>query len=185
MIITLSGVAGSGKSTVAKLVAQKLGLKHFSMGDLQRQYAIKKGLTIEELGKLEATDPTIDQEVDATQTELAKKEDNFVIDSWLGFHFIPQSFKVFLDCEDEVAAGRIYGDTVSNKRNNSEKRAESLEEAIKIRRFRQETNRDRWYRFYQADFLDKNNYNLVVDTSHINIDQVVEKILNNLPQKAQ
>ncbi|MCH7939132.1 MAG: AAA family ATPase, partial [Candidatus Marinimicrobia bacterium] len=102
------GVAGSGKSTVAKLVASKLGYKHYSMGDLQRMYAKEKGITIEELGELEAKDPTIDKEVDASQTKLSQKEDNFVIEGWIAYHFIPNSKKIFLEVDENIGTKRIF-----------------------------------------------------------------------------
>ena len=44
MIITISGKAGSGKSTVGRIVAQELNYEHYSMGDLQRLYAKEKGI---------------------------------------------------------------------------------------------------------------------------------------------
>jgi len=49
MIITIGGEPGSGKSTVANIVAQKLGYKHYSTGDLRGEIAMRHGLTIDEL----------------------------------------------------------------------------------------------------------------------------------------
>ena len=177
MIITISGKAGSGKSTVAKLLAKELELKHYSMGDLQRKYAKERGITIEELGKLEEKDDTIDREVDASQSELAKNQDNFVIDSWLGFHFIPKSIKIFLDCDNKVSAERIFKDIKGNIRDESERKAETVEEVQNILEGRIEVNRKRWIKYYSADFMDQNNYDLVINTSNISVQQVLEKTL--------
>ena len=44
-IITISGMLGSGKSTVAKLLAQKLGYEYYSTGNAQREIAKKKAMT--------------------------------------------------------------------------------------------------------------------------------------------
>ncbi len=49
MIITLMGTPGAGKSTLGRLLAQKLGYKQYSMGDLQRRIAQEHGWTINEL----------------------------------------------------------------------------------------------------------------------------------------
>ena len=46
MIITISGIAGSGKSTVAKLLAKKLNCKHYSVGDFMRQIAKEKNIPL-------------------------------------------------------------------------------------------------------------------------------------------
>jgi len=141
MIITISGKAGSGKSTVAKEVAKHLKLQHYSMGDLQRKYAKEKGITIEELGKLEAKDNKIDKEVDAYQTKLSEQEDDFIIDGWISFHFIPKSIKIFLNCDEDVGAKRIFSDTTSGKRDSSERKTESFEHAKKVLIERMEVNR--------------------------------------------
>jgi cytidylate kinase len=39
MIITIAGTVGSGKSTVGRIIAKRLGLKHYSIGDLMREMA--------------------------------------------------------------------------------------------------------------------------------------------------
>jgi CMP/dCMP kinase len=178
MIITISGKAGSGKSTVAKEVAKHIGLKHYSMGDLQRKYAKEKGITIEELGKLEAKDDKIDREVDAYQTKLSEDENDFIIDGWLSFHFIPKAIKIFLDCDEEIGAKRIFSDTTSGKRDSSERKAQSFEDAKRILVDRMKVNRERWIRYYNVDFLDTTNYDLIVDTSNIDAANVANKIIN-------
>ena len=90
MIITISGAPGSGKTTVARLLAKKLGYRHYSIGDLRGEIALRKGITIDELNKLGEKDPSSDREVDEYLESLGKKEDNLVIDCRMGFHFIPQ-----------------------------------------------------------------------------------------------
>ena len=53
MIIAISGKAGSGKSTVAKLLASKLRLRHYSIGDLMREMAKEKERQMLEYCKLD------------------------------------------------------------------------------------------------------------------------------------
>src|SRR3989338_808503 len=103
MRITISGKAGSGKSTVAKLLSEKLGLKHYSIGDLMRVMAVERGLTLVGLNKLAETDKSIDFELDNKLKELGKAKDNFVVDGRLTAFFIPDAeIKVFLDADDKV-----------------------------------------------------------------------------------
>jgi predicted cytidylate kinase len=177
MIITISGKPGSGKSTVAKIIAKKLRLRHYSMGDMQRGYAKEKGITIEELGLLESKDDKIDREVDAYQKKLSEKEDDFIIDSRLGFHFIPHSKKVFLECREDECAKRIYNDTTKNKRDSSERKAKSIKETKRIMKKREKDNQKRFLKYYQTDFLDKKNYDIIVDTTDITAEEAAEKIL--------
>jgi len=172
MIITITGNLGSGKSTVAKLLAKNLGLKHYSMGDLQRSIAKKKGITLVELQKLEEKDASIDKEVDQTQIDLGKKEDNFVIDSRIGWHFIPYSIKIFLDVTEEEAARRIF-----NQKREDEKYNKTLQETLKKIRERKASEIKRYKEYYNLNYMDVSNYDLVVDTTKIPAEKVAEKIL--------
>ncbi len=110
MIITISGQAGSGKSTVARMLAKKLGFKHYSMGDLRRKMALKKGITLAELNKLGEKEDFTDKDVDEHQKRLGEKEDNFVIDGRTSFHFIPHSVKVYLKAGIKERAKRVFQD---------------------------------------------------------------------------
>jgi len=64
MIISISGSEGSGKSTIAKMLATKLGRAHYSIGNIWRQKAKEKGLLLSEYQKLAENDISLDLEVD-------------------------------------------------------------------------------------------------------------------------
>lgn len=172
MIITLSGIAGSGKSTVAKLVAQKLGFKHYSTGDFMRTLAKENDMTLLEFSKVAESDPTIDKKIDALTIKLAKEEDDFVIDSRLAFHFIPQSIKIFLDVNKQEGARRIF----SAKR--SEESSQSIDEAYDKILERIASERKRYNEIYGFDYLDTSKFDLIVDTSSITPEEVVTTILD-------
>ena len=76
MIITISGRAGSGKSTIGKLLAGKIGYRFYSIGSLRRELASKLGFTIQELNKLREEQDFTDKQVDDYQKALGEKEDN-------------------------------------------------------------------------------------------------------------
>ena len=107
MIITIAGKPGSGKTTIAKMLAERLGYKYYSCGLFMRNLAEKKGTSLNAFIKMAEMDPSIDKEIDEWQTQLGKKENNFILDSRLGFHFIPKSFKIFLDVDLDVSAERL------------------------------------------------------------------------------
>ena len=106
MIVTISSMPAAGKSTVARMLAKKLNVNHYSAGDFQRQIAKEKGMTITQLGELEAKDKKLDLMVDQRTKEIAKKEKNVVFDAWLAPYALPDSFKIFLTCDENVAAKR-------------------------------------------------------------------------------
>ena len=96
MIITISGTPGSGKSTVAKIIARKLKLEHYSTGDFMRQLAEENKMDVLEFGKLAEKDRSIDEELDQRQINLGMEKKDFVIDGRLSWHFIPNAIKVFI-----------------------------------------------------------------------------------------
>lgn len=185
MIITISGTPGSGKSTVAKAIAKALKLKHFSAGDFMRALAADKGVSLAELSKEAEKSDKIDKEIDQRNVELFKREDNFVIDSRLAFHFAPKGLKVikiFLTCDTKEAARRIYGDVLSNKR-SVESDIKTQKDAEKAIASRMKSEVKRYKKYYGVDYLDDSNYDLVLDTSNISIDGAIGKVLEFVYKK--
>ena len=171
------GTPGSGKSTVAKLLAKKLNLEHYSMGRLQRDIADEKGISIFELNKLEETDRSLDEEVDQSQMQLGKEKDNFVIDSRLGFHFIPNSIKIFVDADFEERAKRVLSDTIRKEPNvNLENTRKNIEE-------RQNSEKRRYKDYYNLNPYDTSNYDLVIDSTNIPQEDVADKIIEFVNEK--
>lgn len=171
MIITISGTPGSGKSTVGKLLAKKLGYKRYSSGDFMRDMAERMKISLLELSKQAETDRSIDEEIDRRQIELGKTEDDFVIDGRLSFHFIPNSVKIFLDAEIKERAKRIYKDRVRQEANVT---LENTEQNIKTR---EESEKKRYLEYYNLDPYDKKHYDLIIDTTNLNPEQAVERII--------
>ncbi|OGL79963.1 hypothetical protein A3B21_00965 [Candidatus Uhrbacteria bacterium RIFCSPLOWO2_01_FULL_47_24] len=166
---------GSGKSTIGKMLAEKLGYKQYSMGDLRGRWAIERGLTIDELNKLGEQEDWTDKDADAYQEKLGKTEDNFVIDGRLSFHFIPQAFKIFLTVDPRVAAQRV----IKNPRPD-EKLAASVEELMAAQQARVENDERRYEKYYKLSFQDKSNYDLVIDTTDLTPGKILDRIMARL-----
>jgi predicted cytidylate kinase len=175
MIISISGKPGAGKTTVAKMLAKKLGFKFYSIGDLRGEIAMKLGITIDELNEIGTKQEWTDKNVDEYQKELGEKEDNFVIDSWLGFHFIPKSKKIFLDVDPKEAAKRIFKD-----QRKDEPKMRNVEEVEKMLEKRVKNSLERYKKYYNINCFDKKNYDLVIDTTHMKPEDVVKRIMKFL-----
>lgn len=177
MIIAINGKAGSGKSTIAKTLAKKLDYKHYSMGDFQRELALENNMTIEQWGEYQIENKEVDIKVDDKQIKLGKEEDNFVIDAWLGACFIPQAFKIFLDVDINEAMKR----RVNQKRDTES--FDNIEEAKKSLLARAEVNRNRWIKLYKYDYMNMDNYDLVIDTTNLTPELIIKKILEEIKDK--
>lgn len=159
MKIVISGKPGSGKSTVARLLAKLLGVRHYSTGDFMRELAQQRRISLAELSSLAEKDISIDKALDERQARLGNEEKDFVIDSRIGWRFISDSFKVYLDCSLDERAKRIFKD-----KRKTEK-AQSLGEIKKLMLQREKSERVRFRQYYGIDNSDLSVFDLVIDTT--------------------
>ena len=180
MIITISGMPGSGKTSTADVIAKKLNMKRYSVGNLRREMAKKRGISLQELNKLGESQDFTDKEADEWQRQLTKK-DNFVIDGRLSYHFIPKSIKIFLYVKPEISAKRIMLEGREEEKMLSEK------QALKMLKERVKSDSKRYKKYYKLNPYDKKQYDFVLDTSDLTIQETVDKILEfiNLANKTQ
>lgn len=177
MIITISGLPGSGKSTVGKIIAEKLGFRYLSMGDIRGQMAMEKGLTIDELNTIGEKEDWTDKLADDYQKKLAETEDNLVMEGRLSFHFMPNSFKIFISVDPDEAANRI----LQNKHERlDEKAVETPEEAREALLKRLESDKKRYLKYYGIDYTDPTHYDFVIDSTKASVEEVVSQILDKL-----
>jgi cytidylate kinase len=176
-IISLGGLPGSGKSTVKGILAAHYGWNTFSTGDFMRKMAHDRGISFDDFNALIATDKSIDEEIDAELIRIETGEDNMIIDSHLAFHFVPSSFKVFLDIPLLISAERIYKDSEKESRKSVGDVMESVEEAAARIQARIDNHNDRYKRFYGVSPYDKSQYDLVIDTSIHTPAEVAQQII--------
>lgn len=177
-IITIGGLPGAGKSTVRNIVADTLGFKTFSTGDFARSLAMKQGMTLAEFNENTAHNKNIDLEIDAELIRLAEEGKDMVVDSILGFHFIPRAFHVYLTISLEASADRIFNDKNAVTRvqtgDVSETR-EAMQEQIEARI---KNHQGRYQDHYGVDPYDETLYDLVINTEHEPAAVVAERIVN-------
>lgn len=182
MKITISGDPGAGKSTVATILAKKLDLKRYYMGGIRREMAAKRGLSLEEFNKLGETDPDTDIKVDNYQKKLGKEENNIIIEGRTSYFLIPDSIKIYLKVELNEGTKRILNHMKTKegaKRNEIKEQAEELSlETLKEKILkRKKSDTFRYKKYYKQDIFDLNHYDLVIDTTNISPNDVVNKIM--------
>lgn len=186
--ITLSGMPLSGKSTqMAYLVDQyqKLGyeVKTISVGDIFRNIARKRGITITELNEQLMHEKGIDEIIDTGVVREYEEKVNsipnekrpntvFLIDSRLAWKNIPNSFSVRIVISKDVAAQRLYS---ANR--GEEDTYNSVEEAAESWEERKNAERERYQEIYSIDLDDTDNYDLVIDSSDMQVEEIGRKIM--------
>jgi len=176
MIISLSGAGGSGKSTIAMKLADKLGWPRYYIGGLRREMAARRGLTLAEYNKLGESDPATDMEVDDYQKKLGETEDNFIIEGRLAWHFIPHSLKIYLDVSEDEAARRIFSELEARNESQEDKKLETYEDVLRSIKSRKERDVYRYQKYYNLNPFNPKNYDLTVDTTNLNIDEVLTEV---------
>lgn len=173
-IITLSGMLGSGKSTVAKLLAHRLGYEYYSTGNAQREIAQRRGMTTLELNQAAETDPTIDAEIDGVFRHFnSVPNKNVVIDSRLAFFFVPSSIKIKLNVDTSIAGERIFND----KKRTGENTYQTVQDAIDVLIERRALEVARFKRLYHVDIDNDENFDYIIDTTNLTPEEITEKII--------
>lgn len=182
MNITITGNLGSGKSSVAKILTER-GYEYSSTGNVFRQLAMEKGMSVEEFNKLvnEAAsrgDHSVDRMIDDTTTKISKERDNVVFDSRLAWHFAVNSFKVFIITDIDEASRRVFNDSL---RASSES-YESQDVCKKALINRQKLEMVRYKEVYDIDYYDMSNYNLVIESTSASPDEITQEILDRMAE---
>ena len=170
--ISLAGDLGSGKSTVSKILIERLGATYYSTGAICRAIAAKHGMDIVEMNIYMETHPEIDTEIDDGLRALSDKDECMIIDSRMAWHFVRDTFKVYMTTELAESAKRIL------RAGREGETATTVEELAEKIRTRKASERKRYSEMYGVDCKNLENYSLVVDSTYATPEEVAECILS-------
>ncbi len=171
MIITISGDAGTGTTTLAKKLSTTLALPYYHAGALFRKLAESKGISLLEVIAAAEQDLTIDQYIQTELLKLMHAHSAMVVEGRLASYQAWQSaipsFRILLTASPEVQARRI-----------SEREKTDYEQSLADVRYRDQQDWARYYKLYQISIDQQNSWNnLVVDTDQLSIEETFQVCL--------
>lgn len=185
MIITITGEPGSGKSTIGKRLAQSLNYEHFYIGQIRRDAAKKRGMTLAQYNKFGETNPETDKEVDDYQESLGKKRDNFVIEGRTSWFFIPNSIKIYISVNPLEGAKRVFKELQAENNRNEDSNLLTVEDVIRSHKEREQSDALRYQKYYKIDYFNKSVYDVVVDTTNLNPDEAFLEVWKYVEEKVK
>jgi predicted cytidylate kinase len=169
MLITISGLPGSGKTTVARLVARELDLEHVYAGEIFRRQAQQRGIPLAEYLKMAETDESIDRDLDAQMLARAAAG-RAVLEGRLTAYIADTAgvpaLKVFLDASEDVRAERITG-----------REGGATAERLREIQAREDSDRRRYQLLYGVDYHDPRRYDLVMVTDRQTPEELARAIV--------
>ena len=177
MILTISGLHGTGKSTIGKLIAKALNIKYYSTGQAFRDLAKQMNMSLEEFTKFVEEHPEIDNKLDEKVIQVAK-EGNIIVDSQLSGYLLKSiaDLKIHLMCPSETRVKRMaLRDDISYE--------DSRKETI----LREKSELERFKHLYGIDLSDikdiKEIYDVILATEGLTINEVLNNLLDIIKKK--
>ncbi|MBS3781718.1 MAG: AAA family ATPase [Candidatus Thermoplasmatota archaeon] len=172
MIITVSGLPGSGTTTAARLLAQKTGMDMISSGEVFRKMAEERKMSLEDFGDLAEKNEEIDKKLDRSMIERAKK--GTILEGRLTGHLLNNSekeaYKIWLRAPLDVRINRIADREEIKDKDALKKRV------VK----REKSERKRYQQYYDIDLTDISIYDNIIDSEKNSPEEIVEMIIEGV-----
>lgn len=167
MQITVSGLPGSGTTTLSKLLAECYDLELVSSGEIFRKMAKERGMSLSEFGALAERDPSIDLDIDKNQKSIIHSRENIILESRLAGHMAqgrPNVLKVWIKAPVLTRVKRIQ----------RREKSISFDEELKKTVDRERSEALRYKNYYGIDITDLSIYDIVIDSEKWNQYQTLD-----------
>lgn len=165
--IVLSGPVASGTTTAAKALSQKLNLEYYSAGDFFRKYMSDHNIPLPQKEKIP---DEVEREVDQKLTNLLASSKGIIVDGLYAGYFarnMAHVLKVLLTADEKTRIQRALERNHTHQETTQDVKTRDRAHDLKFRKLYAEEN-----------FLDPKFFDLVIDNTNTDHDEVVEKIIN-------
>lgn len=166
MIITIGGSAGTGTTTVCHLLSQKTGMPYISAGDIFREMAAERDMSVLEFSKYAEGNLNVDKEIDQRQAQIAKENKDIIVEGRLSAYFVEADLRIWFKAPLDVRAERIAQREDKNKL--------TVKNEILIR---EKSEAKRYQEIHHLDIGDMDIYDLIISTHKLPPESIAEIIL--------
>jgi len=161
MRITVSGLPGSGTTSLSRYLTEHHGFSMISAGEVFRQLAKEHNMELARFGELARQDASYDKMIDARQKEIAESRDNIIIEGRLSGWMVEKAdLKIWLYAPIGCRIKRIaFRDQVADE-----------ETAMNLTLEREQCEADRYRSYYDIDIGDLSIYHLVLNSEQWDIE---------------
>ncbi|MEF8873240.1 MAG: cytidylate kinase family protein [Candidatus Thermoplasmatota archaeon] len=173
----MSGLPGSGTSTAARKLAEAAGMRVLSAGEVFRDMAEERDMSLEDFSVLAEENEEIDRKLDKRIVEEASP--GMIMEGRLTGHLLHMSdkgaFKVWIKAPLETRVRRI-----------AEREGHEDLDQLKERVIKRENSEEKRYReYYDIDLFDTSFYDAVIDSEKNRPDQIVDKIIDGVTDEVR
>ena len=170
MIITIGGLAGTGTTTAAEELSQKLDIPYISAGFIFREMAAEKGMSVLEFSEFAEGNDDIDKEIDKRQALKAKEAENLIVEGRLSAYFVDNAdLRIWLITPFDVRSKRISI--------REEKSVEIAKDEIIVR---EKSEALRYMEIHNIDISNMDIYDLIINTDSFSPESISEIIIQTL-----
>lgn len=167
------------------MLAKKLKYRYYSIGQIRREMAIERGMTLQEFNILGEKKAFTDRDIDQWQAKLGRTHDNLVVEGRTSFYFIPHSVKLYFKTNLNEAARRIFHDKAHVRLFEASKKYTNPRQLAHGLRHRMASDNRRYKKYYNLDIFDLKHYDLFIDTSKKEPKAILSQIIQHLANVSQ
>lgn len=175
--ITVSGHPGSGTSTLVKALMAHYSWTSLNGGDVFRQEAARREMSLGEFGELCISDLNVDRELDKQLQQQMQDDSSQIVESrlagWWAYRLEIPCVRLWLDVDETERAKRVVY-----------REGGSIEDALEANKKRSSVDAERFMELYQILPEQREPYTTVLDATNLGSEEVLAAVISILEEKA-